>query len=67
MNWKKVKRSWKTSGNALRSVKTTNETELKQLKKKAEILVGFYEQREVVTKEKLEMTHYQLVAEKNKW
>lgn len=48
-------------------MKTTNETELKQLKKKAEILVGFYEQREVATKEKLEMTHYQLVAEKNQW
>lgn len=30
--------------NALRSVKTTKETELKQLKK-AEILVEFYEQR----------------------
>lgn len=36
--------------NALRSVKTTKETELKQLKKKAEILVEFYEQRKWLRK-----------------
>ncbi|XP_077762972.1 transport and Golgi organization protein 1 homolog isoform X8 [Canis aureus] len=51
--------------NALSSVKTTKEAELKQLKKKVDTLAEFYEQTKVAAEEKLKKTHYELVAKKN--
>ncbi|CAD7683609.1 unnamed protein product [Nyctereutes procyonoides] len=51
--------------NALSSVKTMKEAELKQLKKKVDTLVEFYEQKRMAAAEKLEKTHYELVAKKN--
>ncbi|XP_005621528.1 transport and Golgi organization protein 1 homolog isoform X4 [Canis lupus familiaris] len=51
--------------NALSSVKTTKEAELKQLKKKMDTLAEFYEQTKVAAEEKLKKTHYELVAKKN--
>ncbi|CAK7302944.1 Glyceraldehyde-3-phosphate dehydrogenase [Vulpes lagopus] len=65
--------------NALSSVKTTKEAELKQLKKKVDTVAEFYEQTKVAAEdgggekghsnlghqEKLKKTHYELVAKKN--
>ncbi|XP_025272124.1 transport and Golgi organization protein 1 homolog isoform X1 [Canis lupus baileyi] len=56
--------------NALSSVKTMKEAELKQLKKKVDTLVEmveFYEQKRMAAAEKLEKTHYELVAKKNQF
>ncbi|CAD7683610.1 unnamed protein product [Nyctereutes procyonoides] len=51
--------------NALSSMKTTKEAELKQLKKRVDTLTEFYEQTKVAAEEKLKKTHYELVAKKN--
>ncbi|XP_077609182.1 uncharacterized protein LOC144222548 [Crocuta crocuta] len=51
--------------NALRSVKTTKEAKVKQLKQKAHNLEESYEQRKVAAEEKLKRTHCELTAKKN--
>lgn len=52
-----IKRSFlEDKYNTLSSVKTTKEAELKQLRKKVDTLVEFYEQRKVAAEKKLEKT-----------